>query len=403
MKTLVVTLEEFAQTARQIAGPEADVLTAGGVLLWPEAARYDLVMVFLHPSADGRAWLDAAHQVVFTAEDVAQFWRLRGAVVFLGTCYGLENTAMHTALFQAGARAVIAGPGENYGGPAGIQSGADVLATALRAAMQTGLAAETAWSVARFYAHVAAWRGAPGAQDAVEYVWVNGGEARTPSKWGCFVGTLSLIVLLVGMLLQGFQQGSLLTFDSPISPLATDTPAVVPTFTPFWEAMAPEVAWPTPTPCITGFGCVPVTGTIGPAYYYFLPLIAQGYGWSWEPSVLRVNGVTTTLGSGVITQTDEVQMWETLRAGGQTLTFTLVENWSAGLVYSMSALNAGSVVTGTGVITWSVNNTTFGGQLQTIWDVGAGVTETITRVLTLYADAMITPTVMTRTEVLTRP
>jgi len=31
------------------------------------------------------------------------------------------------------------------------------------------------------------------------------------------------------------------------------------------------------------------------------------------------------------------------------------------------------------------------------------VTETITRVLTLYADAMITPTVMTRTEVLTRP
>lgn len=393
MKTLTITVPSFARGARQIAGGAADVLETGGLLNWPDAAQYDLVMVFAHPSADGRAWVDDDGQVVVTAEEIAGF-PLHGAVVYLGVCYGLENEALIDALFEAGARAVIAGPGENYGGQGGVMAGSDVAAGALRAGLQMGLGISAAWGLARMYAMVASLVGVPGAGDALEFELIkrNGGDSN---PWGCIAGAISLATLLLSILWGGMRVSPLRTFRSPISPLATWTPD----YTPQGWLQQSQSLTVTATPC--QFGCEPTQTLPGIAYYIWLPLVMNNYGWSWD-SAVYVNGAISA--TATITGGDAVIMLDTVTASGPTLTYTLVEQWSASLDYSATSASSGSVVTAADRITWAVNGLDDAAStLQATYSVntGAYTTDTITRVLTIYVGDVVTPTTYTETEEIT--
>ncbi|MBN2389885.1 MAG: hypothetical protein JXR84_04135 [Anaerolineae bacterium] len=397
---LVMTVPEFEENAHKIAGKKAIVTVAGHGPLWPRGGPYSLVMIWLHPGAEGTTWVDSSRQVVMTAAHVRE-WELNGAVVFLGTCYGMENTAMVQALFAAGASAIVAGPGENFGGTGGILAGADVLATALRGALQSGVSVGAAWNIARMYAKLAALRKMPGADDALEFVMIKPGD-KMPIKFGgkagCFGGALALVVLLIG-LLHEMLAPSLLTFDSPVSPV--DTPTPQPTYTPWWEPIGTEVPWPTPTACISGFGCTPQEETVGIYYSTYMPIVLMDYGWNWDSQVL-VNGV---LGVTNVVSDDAVVMQDWVLAGSKTLTFTLVEQWSASLVYGSQIASGGSVDVTADTITLTVNNSGYDVAINVQYDVLTGTfsTDTITRVLTIYANDEITPTVVTRTETLTHP
>jgi len=271
MRTLAITVNEFAKNARRIVGADADVLPAGGVLIWPPAARYDMVLLFLHPRADGLAWVDDAGRDVLTVEDVRQL-PLTDSIVFVGACYGSENRTLLDALHEAGARAIIHGPGVNYGGRDGVLAGGDILAGGLVNGLRMGLPLRLAWSISRLMVWVAWLCRISGSQDALEYVLDDGGATKTPWWKAAFTGFIALLFLLVAILGGGGGDGGLLTTFSSI-PLPTPVPTWTPWYTPIpWD----ETPYPTATPC-AGIGCVPYDDLPGIEYYIWLPLVMQDY------------------------------------------------------------------------------------------------------------------------------
>lgn len=386
MRILTITVPSFERVARQIAGPDADVMTTGAIFSWPKKAIYDLVMVFAHPSADGRAWVDDEGRVVATAEEIAES-PLSGAVVYLGVCWGMENEALIDALFEAGARAVVAGPGENYGGQDGVMAGSDVMAGALRAAMQVGLNLAAAWGLARVYVLTAQVFGVPGAADALEFDLIerDGGEGR--SRWGCIAGAISLAMLMISILFGALNAPpmSLMPFRSPISNLPTWTPD----YTPQGWLQQSQTLTVTATPC--QFGCGPTQTLPGIAYYIWMPLVMSDYGWTWE-TLLYVNGAISA--TATITGGDAVIMADTVTASGPVLSYTLVEQWSASLAYSATSASIGSVITAADRITWTVNGLDDSATLQATYSVNTGTytSDVITRVLILSTGAVSTRT-----------
>jgi len=319
MKTLVWTIAEFAETARRIAGRDARVVSfvagegEGKPMPLPTdtMSGYDLVFVFLHPSADGQALTDNAGRVVARPEMLRTRSDLRGAVVFLGACYGLENTALLDAFRDAGVAAIIAGPGINYGG--GF-AGADVLGKVLRLALQAGLTPASAFTVARCYTALAARAGAQQVKDALEYQLLPGNAAPLAGVWSRFGAAISgaagLLLLLLGLLFGWLSPGPLTQF-SPLSPL--------------------------PLPA----------GVV-----------------AWE-KVLNVNGVATDTVelldfalSATVTETDVIAVVDTLwpdMGSGGAATITLVDAWDVTLALAGYTYSAGSVITDSNTLTWTVS------------------------------------------------
>jgi hypothetical protein len=225
MKTVALTLASFITTARKIAGPEAEVTTVWETMQRIEAI--DLLLVFLHPNGDGQAWLNDERQIVVTRDQLAAAQNLHGAAVFVGACYGLENDAMLMALEHAGARAIVAGPGVNVGGLSGYLAGADVMAGALRSALQLGSSIGAAWTIARAIVHAAKWRGVSGAEDALGYRLheLSEGEskAKGKSKMAAIItGIVGVLLMLLSALSGG--PGATTAFVSILSPLAPPAP-----------------------------------------------------------------------------------------------------------------------------------------------------------------------------------
>jgi len=333
MKTLVWTIAEFAETARRIAGRDARVVSfvAGEGKSMPlptdTMSGYDLVFVFLHPSADGQALTDNAGRVVARPEMLRTRSDLRGAVVFLGACYGLENTALLDAFRDAGVAAIIAGPGINYGG--GF-AGADVLGKVLRLALQAGLPPASAFAVARCYTALAARAGAQQVKDALEYQLLPGNAAPLAGVWSRFGAAISgaagLLLLLLGLLFGWLSPGTLTQF-SPLSPL--------------------------PLPA----------GVV-----------------AWE-KVLSVNGVATDTVelldfalSATVTETDVIAVVDTLwpdMGFGGAATITLVDAWDVTLALTGYTYSAGSVITDSNTLTWTVS-TDVPVTITCTWEVQGG-------------------------------
>jgi hypothetical protein len=328
MKTLAITTSGFAANARAIAGDTADVLAGGGVLLWPEAARYDLVMLWLHPRSDGLAWVDDAGRDMLTALDVERL-PLAGTVVFVGACYGSENTMLIDALFAAGAKAVISGPGVNFGGSEGALAGADVLAQMVRKLLGTGLAIDAAWKMARLAVRIAGWFGMPGTADALEYTLDTREAKRKSGKW--LAGLIMLVMFALSMIFRNVDFPDLLTTFSSI---------------------------PSPPSGIT----------------------------EWDKVAYRDSDAMEWWSAAIpVTSTDTIRVVDTITATGG-ITFTLVETWDTAAITLTSATTTtgGTLSEGTGVLTWSVSSAlTTPYTLDKVWDVVAGswLTTTITETL----------------------
>jgi hypothetical protein len=330
-----VTTKTFYETARQIAGPDATIWMPDVQIDHDVLDGTELLMLFLHPSADGRALRNDAGQTVLAVEDLRAA-DLQDSIVFLGACYGLENTEILDTLRNAGARAVVAGSGVNAGGVGGF-SGADVLATAFRASLAT-LPVRPAWIIARLYARLAAWRNVPGADDALEYRLITWNrETMERRLTTALIGILTLLGLLFSLFFGGMEVPKLTLFSSILPP---------PTAIARWEK----------TMDVDGTS-VPMTETV-------------------------------ELQAGqVVTITD----WIT---PSSTTTFTLVEAWDTDVLTltSWTTATGGSIVTGTGALTWSVTSAiTVPYGLTKTWTVAdAWISGDITETLTTSGGVTVT-------------
>ena len=328
MKTLAISTASFAKNARAIAGDEADVLAGSGVLIWPEAAQYDLVLVYLHPRGDGLAWVDDAGRDVLTALDVERL-PLAGTVVFVGACYGAENTALIDALFVAGAKAVISGPGVNFGGSEGALAGADVLAQMLRKLLGVGLDIGAAWSMARLAVRIAGWFGMPGTADALEYTLDTRETQQKSGKW--LAGLIMLVMFVLSLLFSNVDFPDLLTTFSSV---------------------------PAP-PGLTGWGKV---------------VYRNSTTMEWWSAAIPITG------------TDMIRVVDTITATGGTA-FTLVERWNTAAISLTNVFTSGggTLSYGTGVLTWTIASAsgspyTLNKQWSTV--AGSWTTAMITEALT---------------------
>jgi hypothetical protein len=327
MDTVCITLKSFRENAERIAGEGATVTTGAPYF----TGTPDLLLVFAHPNAAGNGWMNDAHRLIATADDVRR-WPLRGTVVFLGVCYGLENQAMLDALFEAGAAAVLAGPGDNYGGSAGVLAGADVLAMAFRGALEAGVPVRVAWHIARLYARLAVHQGIPGAEDAQAFELLEAPDRQPGRTWlGWLGGLVTLATLLIALLLGdgGGRDPRLLTlFSSIIGPPAGVTE-------------------------------------------WYKEATVNGVGQDIYSTISLVDGDT-------ISVTD----WITATAA-----FTLTEAWSTTAISLTDWITAsgGTVTTGSGMLTWTVSSpisTTAYGLTKT-WSTVAGTWTASTLVETL--------------------
>jgi len=82
--------------------------------------------------------------------------KLDGAVVILANCYGSDSPFV-PAFYRAGARAVIAGPGENYSGVSEV-IGADLLASMVIKSLKRGHDLERATKTARLRLSLTRWK-----------------------------------------------------------------------------------------------------------------------------------------------------------------------------------------------------------------------------------------------------
>lgn len=320
MRTTILTTRAHAETARVIGGPGAEVISEplGAPALGAHAAQTDVLMVFLHPDEHGLSLRNDAGDLVITVEQVSE-WALDGATVFLGACHGLENVNILRAFRFAGAAHIIAGAGVNVGGVDGL-SGADVLAQAFRAALDT-FPAVVAWWIARFVTWLAAWRNVPGAEDALAYQFDPGYQAAgLGGKVTRIIGTLLTLVAMAWALIFGsYELPKTLTFFSSI----LNPPAGV----------------------------------------------------TWWDKTVYVNGASRPITDTVdLVDSDTLSVTDWITA---SQAFTLTEEWSTSAISLTSWITAGggSVSTGSGgVLTWTVASpvTTTRYQLTKTWSVVAG-------------------------------
>ena len=95
---------------------------------------HDFVYFKLHGLRGQPFWYGDEYQTAVTASQLRSA-DLAGAVVFVANCH-LEGSAMLAALLEAGAKAVIGGPGANYALKYGV-NGADLLGLWLRREART--------------------------------------------------------------------------------------------------------------------------------------------------------------------------------------------------------------------------------------------------------------------------
>ena len=288
MKIVVLTLASFATNARAIGGPKATVLTQYD----PDVLNHtQLLFIFLHPSADGQKWLDDHQAVVLDVERIRRL-RLNGTIVFVGACYGKENQVLLSALWDAGVKAIISGPGINIGGSGGVLAGADVLAVALRSWLEAGFPLRIAWGAASFAAHLAAVRGIEGAEDSLTYQL----EVKPMNPLGKLTGLLAVAAVL-WTLITGGASAPLTLFSSVVptaTPTSTPTPAATPT---------PPMGWEPPLPIFgSGSECCPYHDSRA-AYTLYFPVVLRNFPPSGSPPTQAATPTGTPTPTEALTPT----------------------------------------------------------------------------------------------------
>ncbi len=152
MRILAFTDLRYVQATRQVVGGEARVMTSPPTFareVQPEwFAGYDFIYLDLHGLVSSVYLYSGpeAERAALSLETVRAM-ALGGAVVFATTCY-LPQTQFPAAFLAAGASAVIAGDGPNYGGRTRL-TGAQTLAQLVLRFMERGLVASAALARAK--------------------------------------------------------------------------------------------------------------------------------------------------------------------------------------------------------------------------------------------------------------
>lgn len=147
MRIFAYVDQRYQHATRKVVGEEATVLTSPPIYAFdfnPEWLEgYDLIYLDLHGRPNS-IYLYSGEEGLSGALDVKHVFnaRLGGAVVFATTCH-LPDTKFLSAFLDAGASAVIAGAGLNWGNRTRI-SGAQLLAALTIRALRAGKTADDA-------------------------------------------------------------------------------------------------------------------------------------------------------------------------------------------------------------------------------------------------------------------
>jgi hypothetical protein len=109
-------------------------------------AGCELIYVHLHGMPDQPYWYGDQMMTAIRHEQI-EAAQLNSAIVFVANCYG-ANSRMVQALYQAGASAVIAGPGKNFTVEGAVR-GADLLGKNFIGYLKNGLTVEAALAEAK--------------------------------------------------------------------------------------------------------------------------------------------------------------------------------------------------------------------------------------------------------------
>ncbi len=152
MRVLAYCAQSFEHSVKRAAGvkpllsPPVTMDTFNPT--WLEG--YNLVYVKLHGLPNQPFWYGAISTEIsctaLSADQVRQA-NLTDTIVFVANCY-LPESPMLQALLDAGAKAVIGGPGQNYGRPHSVD-GADLLGLFFRYFLTWGLPTSTALRAAK--------------------------------------------------------------------------------------------------------------------------------------------------------------------------------------------------------------------------------------------------------------
>ena len=181
MRVFAFCAASFKQSVTKAAGvepllsPPVEAFGANGPEFNPRwLSGYDFVYFKLHGLVAQPFWYGDGMITAITAEQL-QSADLSGAVVFAANCNTwhpsrpgspYRQAPMLLALLQAGARAVVAGPGENYARARGIYS-ADLLGLNFRRFLQF-FPVEQAFELAKVPVKIAS-RTDPRIKDALEF------------------------------------------------------------------------------------------------------------------------------------------------------------------------------------------------------------------------------------------
>ena len=130
---------------------------------------YDLIYFRLHRRPKFLTWFNDAGQPALDIMTIHQA-KLGGAVVIVANCFGASDSIV-SALYMAGAAAVIAGEGPNYAA-SNIVIGTDLLAQWVRRGLAVGLPVRLALAVAKARLALTAWRHTD--RDAVAFRIIGG-------------------------------------------------------------------------------------------------------------------------------------------------------------------------------------------------------------------------------------
>lgn len=107
---------------------------------------FDFIYFKLHGLPKQAFWYGDSYVTALSADLIRQA-DLSNTVIFAVNCH-LPQSPMLQALFDAGAPAVVCGPGKNYAWASHVD-GADIMGQALRVLMSTGVGIEIAYETAR--------------------------------------------------------------------------------------------------------------------------------------------------------------------------------------------------------------------------------------------------------------
>jgi hypothetical protein len=108
---------------------------------------YDFLYFHLHGLPHQPFWYGNGWITAISSEQIEQC-DLRGCSVFVSNCFGLDGR-MESAILNAGARAIVTGPGKNDAGKGGWVRGADLLGALYLRGCMAGLGDEDAFKRAR--------------------------------------------------------------------------------------------------------------------------------------------------------------------------------------------------------------------------------------------------------------